>query len=72
MPSTVEVFKTNVQTSEQSERMVMLLAELFPAHRITFDLEDCDKILRIAGEGICTENAVQVLFANGFICELME
>lgn len=72
MQVSVEVFKTNVQTSEQSERMVMLLAELFPARRITFDLEDCDKILRIAGEDICIESAVRLLSDNGYLCEVLE
>ncbi len=45
----VEVFKTNVQQTEEAEMLIEKLAEHFPAHEINFDLSDCDRILRVQG-----------------------
>ncbi len=49
----IEVFKTNVQEDEQAERLIKALSDYFPNSRITFDLEDCDRILRVAGDNVC-------------------
>lgn len=43
----IEVFKTNVQKAAQSRLMIKLLKVHFPASQINFDLDDCDKVLRI-------------------------
>lgn len=43
----VEVFKTNVETGEQARQLVHLIHENFPYYTVNFDLEDCDKILRV-------------------------
>lgn len=48
----VEVFKTNVQEAVAAKQIVEQLFEHFPAYIINFDMEDCDKILRIEGEEI--------------------
>lgn len=43
----VEIFKTNVQEEKEANKVVRKLLEQFPNNKINFDLEDCDKILRI-------------------------
>ena len=48
----VEIFKTNVQDAAVANYIVEQLLERFPMYTINFDLEDCDKILRIEGEKI--------------------
>ena len=48
----VEIFKTNVQEIAVANYIVEQLLERFPMYTINFDLEDCDKILRIEGENI--------------------
>ena len=45
----VEVFKTNVRSIRKAKLIIQKLAEEFPAHKINFDLSDCDRILRVAG-----------------------
>lgn len=45
--STIEVFKTNVTTAEQAREILARIQHSFPDYVATFDLEDCDKILRI-------------------------
>lgn len=43
----IEVFKTNVKTQHQADRVVKHLHKSFVEYKINFDLEDCDKILRV-------------------------
>lgn len=45
----VTVFKTNVSTKIRAKSIVEKLASELSGCRINFDLEDCDKILRIEG-----------------------
>ena len=52
----VEVFKTNVQEVALANQIVEQLLERFPSCTVNFDLEDCDKILRIKN----IENAVDI------------
>jgi len=43
----VEVFKINVQKKGQSKMLNCILSETFPSVKISFDLSDCDKVLRL-------------------------
>lgn len=44
----VEVFRTNVATPLEASALIDLVQHTFPRYMATFDLEDCDRILRIA------------------------
>ena len=68
----VEVFKTNVQEVGHSEKMVRKLLEHFPESRINFDLDDCDKILRVEGEHVLPEKIIEILGSNGYQCDALE
>jgi hypothetical protein len=46
----VEVFKTNVHDKQIAIEIITSLKRLFPNYRINFDLDDCDRILRIEPE----------------------
>ncbi|MBW4891792.1 hypothetical protein KXQ82_18850 [Mucilaginibacter sp. HMF5004] len=65
----VEVFKTNVKQTEQAAVLVTALSQQFPMHYINFDLDDCDKILRIEGNSICVSTIIQLLQLQGYFCE---
>lgn len=67
----IEVFKTNVQDTEQSEIIVKKLLEHFPDSTINFDLEDCDKILRVYALTICNHTIIEVLKTHGYLCEVL-
>jgi hypothetical protein len=67
----VEVFKTNVRHGELADQLAAILLERFPFFRINFDLEDCDKILRIEGTQICTNTIIKLLNANGVECDVL-
>jgi len=68
----VEVFKTNVQGTEQAELLIDLLSQYFPGSKINFDLDDCDRILRIEGNNFIAGNVIRELRKQGFMCHLLE
>lgn len=68
----VEVFKTNVSSEGHASTLIGLLQLAFPHHKINFDLEDCDKILRVEGHSISTENIIILLQENNCCCEILE
>ena len=67
----VQVFKTNVQEVDGANAIVQKLSEQFPSSKINFDLEDCDKILRIEGSHIDNKTIIDVLIIKGFRCEIL-
>jgi len=67
----IEVFKTNVQEVEQSNRIVEKLLEHFPNSLINFDLEDCDKILRIHAASISNRKIIDLMNVLGYHCEVL-
>jgi hypothetical protein len=43
----VEVFKTNVQSGEEASFLISMIDRTGEGYTANFDLDDCDKILRI-------------------------
>jgi hypothetical protein len=68
----VEVFATNVQEATEAKKVVALLARYFPGTKINFDLQDCDKILRVEGKSICPSTIMQLVNETGFACNVLE
>lgn len=68
----VEVFRTNVQTHGEAEIIIRELRQHLPHASINFDLEDCDKILRIANSSINPQSIITELVLAGFFCEVLE
>jgi len=68
----IEVFKTDVQQPGTANLLVAKLTLLFPGSRVNFDLEDCDRVLRVEGENICTEKIKQLLQLSGYCCQVLE
>lgn len=68
----VEIFKTDVQKQKNAKEIVAALAGIFPLYEINFDLKDCDKILRVAGENILPEKIIEVVCSNGYQCQVVE
>ena len=67
----VEVFKTNVQHPELAEKLISILRGRFALSKVNFDLEDCDKILRVEGKQICVETIIKILNTHGLECEVL-
>ena len=68
----VEVFKTNVYEVEKSNLIFYKLHKHFPENKINFDLEDCDKILRVEGKNIFSEKIIEILKEEGHFCEILD
>ncbi|WP_374948424.1 hypothetical protein [Mucilaginibacter sp.] len=67
----VEVFKTNVKGQRAAKKIINLLNQNWPVCRINFDLEDCDRVLRIEGNDFCTNRIIELLKLNGHHCEIL-
>ena len=67
----VEIFKTNVQKNKQAIALTALLSDTFAHHIIRFDLEDCDKILRVEGHAVNPSAIVALMQAQGYQCEIL-
>ena len=68
----VEVFKTNITDKNTALKLIADLHSFFPGGRINFDLDDCDKILRIEREEILPELVTEFLAKKGYNCEILE
>ena len=68
----VEVFKTNVRSIRKAKFIIQKLATEFPAHKINFDLNDCDKILRVQGKNVLQREIINVVTALNYRCEILE
>lgn len=68
----VEVFKTNVRLKKEAALLLSLLQQQFPDHRINFDLDDCDRILRVEAGSVEPASVIAVLEENGFDCTVLE
>lgn len=67
----IEVFKTDVQQPGTANLLIAKLILLFPGSRVNFDLEDCDRVLRVEGENICREKIAQLLKSCGYFCQIL-
>ncbi|AHF14741.1 hypothetical protein [Niabella soli] len=65
----VEVCKTNVRGRHDSMAMLNILKQKFPELIMNFDLEDCDRILRIEGDPIFITAIISEMKLKDFICE---
>ncbi len=66
----VEIFKTSVRTFRDAEKLVNFLLLRFPHYKVNFDLDDCDRILRIeTTQNDIDKNQISNLLKNhGYDC----
>lgn len=69
----VEVFKTTVTHSEHARMLVVEIQKTFRGYRVNFDLEDCDRILRVEyhGGSIQASELIRFLQTYGFDAEVL-
>lgn len=67
----IEVFQTNVPGRKEASVLLDVLTRLFPGFKINFDLEDCDKILRVEAAFFNPEDIRQVLVQYLYQCRLL-
>jgi hypothetical protein len=69
----IEIFRTNVSTAECARQIICSICEKFPGHRANFDLDDCDKILRVVNENenVQALNIIKLLRQLGMQAEVL-
>ncbi|HEY1010402.1 MAG: hypothetical protein ACO1NS_00230 [Daejeonella sp.] len=69
----VLVFKTSVGSSEDVMAVGPLLNNLLnETDRWTFDLEDCDRVLRVEAESVRADSIIEKLAGAGVMCAELE
>lgn len=68
----VEVFKTNISDKTIANKIAEDLHSHFPGGKINFDLEDCDKILRVESDKVHPNEVTKILTHKGYLCEVLE
>lgn len=69
----VEVFKTNVRERRHAKMLIGRIHETFSDYKANFDLDDCDKILRVKSERefIPPLSLINLLRDYGFEAEVL-
>lgn len=67
----IEVFKTNVPDRMVAELLIARLQHVFPGCRVNFDLEDCDKVLRVEGHDLCCQQIMALFNTAGYNCAVL-
>lgn len=65
----IYVFKTSVETEQDIFELKPRLDSLVPQAKWNFDLDDCDRILRIDSEMENTDAVIELLLDTGYDCE---
>lgn len=68
----IEVFKTNVQSKKECKHLIRHLKNVLPDGYVNFDLDDCDKILRVESSGFTVEVVINLLQEHGHRCEILD
>ena len=68
----IEVFATDVNSPDEAKRIKGRLLVRFPGTRINFDLQDCDRVLRVEGSRFTAPEVIGILKEEGFLCRVLE
>ena len=68
----IEIFKTSIKTKKDAATAIKLIKKILPVAKVNFDLEDCDKILRIEAKEIQVQPILNLLLDLGFTCIPLE
>ncbi|HEX4852272.1 MAG TPA: hypothetical protein VFV08_15760 [Puia sp.] len=68
----IYVFKTSVKTKTQVKKLKPDINNILPNEKWNFDLDDCDRILRIDSEENIALKIIDLLNIHKFYCEELE
>jgi hypothetical protein len=68
----IYVFKTSVKTKRQVRKLKPHIDKILPNAKWNFDLDDCDKILRIDSEENIIPMIIDLLHIHDSNCEELE
>jgi hypothetical protein len=69
----IEVFKTNVKDLNEASRLIVQMSKIFSNYTVNFDLEDCDRIMRVKADQDVIDSAsvIDFLHSVGFDAEVL-
>ena len=68
----IYVFKISVKTKMQAKKLKPHIDKILPKAKWNFDLDDCDKVLRVDSEENVILPIINVLKNHNFECEELE
>jgi hypothetical protein len=70
---TIEVFKTNVEEREEAGKIIEAIHNSFQDHKANFDLQDCDRILRVVSSNgfLQTTKLIALIKTMGYYAEIL-
>ncbi|MBA3828567.1 MAG: hypothetical protein H0X33_06495 [Taibaiella sp.] len=70
----IEVYKTNVTDQEHANILLDLIHKTFIDYNANFDLEDCDRILRVkCTKGVIhSPSVIDLLIRYGYCAEILQ
>lgn len=68
----IYVFKTSVKSKTQVNKLKPHIDKILPKAKWNFDLEDCDKVLRIESEENIVFTVIYFLKMHNYYCEELE
>jgi hypothetical protein len=68
----IEVFKTSVSEPAHAENLVAQLVRLLPGCKVNFDLDDCDRVLRVEGQNFTAGSIVELVTERGHSCAVLD
>lgn len=67
----IEVYSTNIYCTRQAEQLEASIISEFPHVKVSYDLQDCDKILKVSGD-FDPSAIVEIAKHAGLFAQLLE
>lgn len=68
----IGIFKTNIVTLQDKNRVIDAVLGRFSATTCTLDLEDCDKVLRVVCQQLEEQHVISFVRSLGFQCAVLD
>lgn len=68
----IGIFKTNISTLQDKNRVVSAIAGHFSTTDCTLDLEDCDKVLRVISQQLEEQHIISFVRKLGYQCAVLD
>lgn len=65
----IEVFKTNINCPEKAKQLLEQIHKAFHGYKANFDLDDCDRILRVASSKDSIESVHLINWLKALGCD---
>lgn len=68
----ITLFRTNIRSREQAEQVIVSLSLNYPNAKVTIDLDDSDRVLKLRAKFANTESVVGIVSRMGFDCSELD